>query len=84
MFWHKWSRGTIYDNISDPAGPLHPSTPWQRVHVDFAGPFAGKMFLIVWMHIRSGQKCTSCPVPQLPRQLLSYEKYLPGMIFLTS
>ena len=22
-------------------------TPWQQVHVDFAGPFAGKMFLIV-------------------------------------
>ena len=31
--------------------PLHPwawpMAPWQRVHVDFAGPFAGKMFLIV-------------------------------------
>ena len=22
MFWHKWSRGTIYDNISGPAGPI--------------------------------------------------------------
>jgi len=31
--------------------PLHPwawpTVPWQRVHVDFAGPFAGKMFLLV-------------------------------------
>ena len=31
--------------------PLHPwlwpAKPWQRVHVDFAGPFLGKMFLIV-------------------------------------
>ena len=31
--------------------PLHPwlwpSTPWQRIHVDFAGPFMGKMFLVV-------------------------------------
>ncbi len=24
-----------------------PSTPWQRVHVDFAGPFLGMMFLVV-------------------------------------
>ena len=31
--------------------PLHPwiwpSRPWQRVHVDFAGPFLGKSFLII-------------------------------------
>jgi len=24
-----------------------PDRPWQRIHVDFAGPFKGKMFLIV-------------------------------------
>ena len=24
-----------------------PSRPWQRIHVDFAGPFLGTMFLIV-------------------------------------
>ena len=31
--------------------PLHPwarpMAPWQRMHVDFAGPFAGKMFLVM-------------------------------------
>ncbi|KAL6455440.1 hypothetical protein MHYP_G00004880 [Metynnis hypsauchen] len=31
--------------------PLHPwdwpETPWQRIHVDFAGPFEDKMFLVV-------------------------------------
>ena len=31
--------------------PLHPwvwpTTPWQRIHVDFAGPFLGKSFFIV-------------------------------------
>ena len=31
--------------------PLHPwvwpSRPWQRIHVDFAGPFLGKSFLVV-------------------------------------
>ena len=24
-----------------------PAEPWQRVHIDFAGPFEGKMFLVV-------------------------------------
>ncbi|CAB4007397.1 Uncharacterized protein K02A2.6, partial [Paramuricea clavata] len=31
--------------------PLHPwewpTTPWQRIHLDFAGPFQGRMFLII-------------------------------------
>ena len=26
---------------------IWPSRPWQRVHVDFAGPFKGRMFLIL-------------------------------------
>ena len=34
-----------------PTAPLHPwarpSKPWSRVHVDYAGPFEGKMFLLV-------------------------------------
>ncbi|XP_030621125.1 uncharacterized protein K02A2.6-like [Chanos chanos] len=34
-----------------PQAPLHPwewpSAPWQRVHIDFAGPFMNSMFLIV-------------------------------------
>ena len=33
-----------------PVAPLHPwvwpSKPWQRVHLDFAGPFQGAMFLV--------------------------------------
>ena len=33
------------------AAPLHPwvwpTKPWQRIHIDFAGPFMGKSFLIV-------------------------------------
>ena len=35
---------------SPPAAPFHPwvwpDAPWKRVHIDFAGPFLGKMFLI--------------------------------------
>ena len=34
-----------------PAAPLHPwvwpDAPWKRVHIDFAGPFKGKMFFII-------------------------------------
>ena len=42
------------------AAPLHPwvwpSRSWQRVHVDFAGPFLGKMyFLIVDAHSKWGE-----------------------------
>ena len=33
------------------AAPLHPwewpSGPWQRIHIDYAGPFLGSMFLVV-------------------------------------
>ena len=49
-----------------PATPLHPwewpQAPWSQIHADFAGPFLGKMYLILidahskWMevHITSG------------------------------
>ena len=34
-----------------PKAPVHaweyPSTPWERVHIDFMGPFEGKMLLII-------------------------------------
>ena len=42
-------------NVSNPW--IWPTRPWQRVHVDFAGPFNGGMFLIVvdakskWMEV---------------------------------
>jgi hypothetical protein len=33
------------------AAPLHPwewpSQPWSRIHLDYAGPFMGKMFLVI-------------------------------------
>ena len=39
-------------NQSNPVGVAPhpwevPSKPWERIHVDFAGPFMGKMFLVV-------------------------------------
>ncbi len=49
--------------------PLHPwewpTTPWSRIHVDYAGPFQGKMFLVVvdshskWMDVYPTTTATS-------------------------
>ena len=49
--------------------PVHPwewpSSPWQRIHIDFAGPFLGCMFLIVvdahsrWLEIEKMNTTTS-------------------------
>jgi hypothetical protein len=55
---------------NDPArAPLHsweyPQKPWQRLHIDFAGPFMGKMWLIVvdahseWPEVIPMQSTTS-------------------------
>ncbi len=43
---------TCQDHQKSPAAaPLHPwewpETPWSRIHADYAGPFMGRMFLIV-------------------------------------
>jgi hypothetical protein len=45
-----------------------PSRPWGRVHLDFAGPVKGKMFLIIvdafsgWMHVEATNGATSAVV----------------------
>ena len=49
--------------------PLHlwefPKHPWERLHADFAGPFLGKMFLIVidayskWLEVKLLTTATS-------------------------
>ena len=67
---------------SPPQAPLHPwewpEHPWSRVHVDYAGPFMGKMFLILvdahskWMEV--------CPVSAATSQV-TIEKL--RMIFAT-
>ena len=35
---------------AEPAAPLHPwgrpEKPWTGIHIDYAGPFLGKMFLV--------------------------------------
>ena len=54
---------------SPPKAPLNPWVwpvrPWQRVHMDFAGPFLGKMFLIIvdshskWIDVKIMNKITT-------------------------
>ena len=55
-------------NVPAPA-PLHPwdwpNKPWSRLHVDYAGPFMGKMFLVLidahskWMDVYPVNSATS-------------------------
>ena len=52
-----------------PEAPLHPwewpSRPWERIHIDYAGPFLGKMFLIMidayskWIEVHPVNTATS-------------------------
>ena len=48
---------------SPPSAPIHPwhfpDHPWSRIHIDFVGPFLGKMFFVIidahskWMEIHT-------------------------------
>ena len=61
-----------------PVVPLHPwawpSRPWQRVHLDFAGPFQGAMFLVCvdayskWPEVRVMSKTTVSKTLDVLRQ----------------
>ena len=43
-----------------PPSPLTPwpwpTNPWERIHIDFAGPFMGSMFWWWWIHTPNGWK----------------------------
>ena len=60
-----------------PAAPLRwarPDRPWSRIHVDYAGPFEGKMFLLLidvfskWLEIRTS---TTAATIELMRRMFS-------------
>ena len=64
-----------------PSAPMQPwswpTRPWSRLHIDYAGPIDGKMFLVVidahskWLEVLPVQSATSfCTIQQL-RQLFS-------------
>ena len=64
-----------------PVAPLHPwiwpAQPWQRVHIDFAGPFMGKSFLLVvdahfkWSEVWEMKSITAAKTIEVLRQLFS-------------
>ena len=64
-----------------PPAPLHPwewpERPWSRLHADYAGPFLGKMFLIVvdayskWLEVIPVSSATSLSTIEQFRSLFS-------------
>ena len=61
--------------------PLHrwewPQRPWERIHVDYAGPFLGRMFLIVvdahskWIEVAIVNSATSSTTIERLRQIFA-------------
>ena len=73
---------TCATNQGNPAAaPSHPweipTEPWMRIHMDFAGPFLGKMFLIVvdayskWLEVSVMNESTSTSTVSKLRQMFS-------------
>ena len=66
---------------SPPSAPLHPwewpESPWERIHIDYAGPFLGFMFLVIvdahskWMDIYPMKTATSQATVEKLRQSFS-------------
>ena len=63
---------------SPPPVPMHPwswpDRPWSRIHVDYAGPFEGKMFLLImdvhskWLEVHMTDSSTSTATIELLRK----------------
>lgn len=66
---------------SPPTAPLHvwewPTKPWQRVHIDYAGPFLDHMYLVVvdahskWPEVFCTKTATSAKTVELLRALFA-------------
>ncbi len=74
--------GTCQEHRNVPAvAPLHPwnwpDKPWQRLHVDYAGPFMGKMFFVLidahskWMDVYPVNSATSATTIECLRNSFS-------------
>ena len=69
------------DRPAPPSAPLHPwswpTRPWTRLHIDFAGPLEGKMFLVVvdahskWLEIFSMNTASAQTTVQQLRTLFA-------------
>lgn len=66
------------DRKAPPPIPLHPwawpERPWSRIHIDYAGPFEGKMFLLIidahskWLDIYMTTSSTATTTIELLRR----------------
>lgn len=64
-----------------PKAPLHPwewtTEPWSRIHIDHAGPFHGKIFLIVvdayskWLEVREVPTTSTAATVKVLRELFA-------------
>ena len=54
-----------------------PNKPWSRVHIDYAGPFMGKMFLVIidahskWMEVHKTASSSSTATVGLLRTIFA-------------
>ncbi|XP_033024230.1 uncharacterized protein K02A2.6-like [Lacerta agilis] len=72
-----------------PGAPIHwweqSKAPWNRLHIDFAGPFQGKTFLVVvdayskWLEVALVSRPTSAAVIKVLRRLFATHG-LPGTV----
>ncbi|XP_032078769.1 uncharacterized protein K02A2.6-like [Thamnophis elegans] len=56
-----------------------PSSPWSRIHIDFAGPIQGRMLLIVVDAFSKWSRPSTCPPPRRTRLSPPSATYLPPM-----
>ena len=64
-----------------PAAPMHPwewpARPWQRIHLDFAGPFENSMFLVCvdahskWPEVKIMNSTTTTKTLEVLRQIFA-------------
>jgi hypothetical protein len=51
LWWPNMDNNLENNVKNSPEAPLHPwewpSRPWERIHIDYVGPFLGKIFLIM-------------------------------------
>ena len=66
---------------SPPVAPLHPwefpGRAWSRLHIDFAGPFLGKMFIVLvdahskWLEVAAVPSCSASSVIRFLRTVFA-------------
>ena len=81
IYYNKQDVFTVEDGCILRGIWIWPTRPWQRIHVDFAGPFNGQMFLLVVDEKSSGLKYFQCPQPLHQRPSERYVSCLPPMVY---